>query len=82
MVLTLGMKFMQPIDLTPNVRDLKIDCENYHIINNLTNTVEHLLIRNNFNLPLDNIPNGVTKITIKNIYYNYKHLIPKIIIEK
>lgn len=62
--LTLGYGFKHQIILTPNIIVLTIDCNNYTIIDNLTNGTKHLVFGSNCILPLGHVPNSVEKINI------------------
>ena len=61
--LTLGYSFSQPLDIPPNIKILKLDCNNIHIINNLPNGVEELVLLYYFNLELNDLPNSIKIIS-------------------
>lgn len=65
--LSLGYKYTQKCDLA-NIKHLKINCNNIHLIDNLPNSLEILTLGKNFNLPLENLPNSIKLIEIFNGY--------------
>lgn len=72
-----GTPDISSVILTPKCSFLSIIRGNYKIIDDLPNSVTHLVCDQMFILPLNNLPNSTTKIDILNKHYKYKHLIPK-----
>ena len=60
--LTFGYYFNQKVNL-PNIKYIKLDCNNIDIIENLPNSVEEIEFDYNFNLELQNLPNSIKKIS-------------------
>lgn len=75
--LVLGAYFNQSIVFTPNIKIFTIECNDYSIVDNLPDTVEHLTIDTDFNIPLKNIPHSVMEISIEDVDYMYDYLIPE-----
>ena len=46
----------------PNIKYIKIDCNNIDIIENLPNSVEEIKFGYYFNLEIQNLPNSIKKI--------------------
>lgn len=79
--LALG-NFKQPIVLTSNIIALTMDCKNYNIFDNLSNSIKHLTCGCFLDrFPLNNIPSSLTKITINGNNYYSVHSIPKTFVE-
>ena len=49
-----------------------MNCENSNIIDYLPHGIEELVLKSNFNLELNNLPNSIKKIVFKNEDYNQK----------
>jgi len=62
--LTLGNSFNQELNIPPNIKKLKLDCNNINLIDNLPNSIEELNFGLNFYLPLTNLPNSIKIISI------------------
>ena len=67
--LTFGYNFNQQVNL-PNIKYIKLDCDNINLIENLPNSVEEIEFSYNFNLELHNLPNSIKKISF-HLYSNY-----------
>lgn len=68
-----GKNFNQPIDLiAPSV---DFNCDNCVIIDNLPNTMVHITLGHIFNTCVNNVPNSVKKITVRD-KLKCNHLIP------
>lgn len=73
--LTLGNHFSHSIDLV-NIKYLTIDCENFHVIDNLPNSLISLQFDSRFNLPLNNLPNSIEFIKLERHYLQPLNSIP------
>ena len=60
--LTFGYRFNQQINL-PNIKYIKLDCNIVDIIENLPNSIEEIVLGDNFDLELYNLPNSIKKIS-------------------
>ena len=60
--LTFGSDFNQQVNL-PNIKYIKINCNNINIIENLPNSVEEIIFGYYFDLELQNLPNSIKKIS-------------------
>ena len=69
--LYLGLKFDQELYLSSNIKILTLNCNNQNLIDMLPNTIEQLKFDLDFNLPLDNLPNSIKKISFS--HYKYDH---------
>ena len=67
--LTLGNIFNQQIELL-NIKYLNISCNTMHLIENLPNSLKELILNNNFDLPLNDLPNQLKIMKILNNSYN------------
>ena len=72
--LTFGHQFTQQLDIPSNIKILKLNCNNVHIINNLPNGVEELVLGYNFNLDLNDLPNSIKIISFDPNSFYYKEL--------
>ena len=69
--LNIGCMFRQQSSIPPNVKYLKLDCDNPYIIDSLPNHVIELEINRNFSLEMNNLPTSIKKIVInKKSHYN------------
>ena len=69
--LTLGYGFIKECNVLPNIKYLKLSCNNIHIINSLPNSVAELELGKYFNLEINNLPTSIKKLVIdKDSYYN------------
>ncbi len=69
--LTFGYFFNQQCNIPPNIKYLKLNCNNIYIINSLPNSVTELELDYNFNLEMNNLPTSIKKLAIgKDSYYN------------
>ena len=69
--LTFGYNFNQKVDLSFNIKYLKLDCNNQYLIDNLHDGIEELVLEHNFDLELNNLPSSIKKISFdKNSSYN------------
>ena len=69
--LTFGYKFNQQYNISPNIKYLKLNCNNVYIINSLPNSVAELELDEDFHLGLDNLPTSIKILRInKKSYYN------------
>jgi hypothetical protein len=77
--LELGCNFNQPIELPPNIKILKLNCNNIHLVENLSNSIEELNFGYDFNLELNNLPSSIKIIRFdKSSHYNEKlNCLPK-----
>ncbi len=57
-----------------NIKYLNIDCNNLYLIENLPDSLEELILNENFNLPLNNLPNSIKFIQLPK-YYNKQPLL-------
>lgn len=79
-ILTFHSGSNQLIISTPDMAHIPMDCKdckNWTIFDNLSNSVKYLTLSYYYNLPLNNIPSSMIKITIFNDNYKYIHLIPE-----
>ena len=60
--LTFGYCFNKQINL-PNIKYIKLDCDNIDLIENLPNSVEEIEFGKYFSLELYNLPNSIKKIS-------------------
>lgn len=67
--LVLGENFKQQIFLSESIKYLNIDCNNYEIVDNMTNCIRYFDGHCSFRLPLNNVPNSLKKIKINNWGY-------------
>jgi hypothetical protein len=74
--LTFGDCFNQPTELA-NIKYLNINCNNIHLIENLPNSFEILILNYNFNLLLDDLPNSIKVIELNEDYDKPFKNIPK-----
>ena len=74
--ITLGYNNIPDIQLVSSIRSITL-MGNNKIIDWLPNNLEIIIILSNFNLPLpiDNLPNGIKKIIIRNNYYNLPYYV-------
>jgi hypothetical protein len=72
--LTIGWSFSQPLNIPPNIKILKLDCNNIHITNNLSNGLEELVLLYNFNLELNDLPSSIKIILFDSYSFYYKEL--------
>ena len=69
--LGLGQNFKQQITFHPNIKYLKLNCNNQYIIDFLPNSIVELELGYDFNLQMDNLPTSIKKIIIdKGSSYN------------
>jgi hypothetical protein len=64
--LALDHKFTQSLEIPCNIKYLVLGCNNTYITNNLPSSIIELYLINDFNLPLDNLPCGIKKISFTN----------------
>ena len=62
--LSLSYDFDKEIILPPNIKILSIACNNQNLMDSLPNTIEILEFQEWFDIPMDNLPNSIKKITI------------------
>ena len=67
--LTFGFHFNQQVNL-PNIKYIKLGCNNIDIIENLPNSVEEIEFDYSFRLELLNLPNSIKKISFFNSIYD------------
>jgi uncharacterized protein YjfI (DUF2170 family) len=74
--LTIGKKFKQNLIIPLSVKSLVLyGCENQFIIDNLHNNIEELSIINSYyDYDLNNLPNSLKKIIIKDYLYDLNNL--------
>jgi hypothetical protein len=60
--LSLDYNFSHPINIPSNIKYLILNCNNQSIVQNLPNSIEKLWFKSKFNLPLDDLPNGIISI--------------------
>ena len=60
--LTIG-KYFNPFIVLPNIKYIRLNCNNVNFMEFLPNSVEELVLENEFNLELNNLPNSVKKIS-------------------
>lgn len=65
--LSFDVEFNQQIIL-PDIKKLIIDSDNEHIINNLPNSLETLVLGYEFNLQLNYLPDSIKHITIQSMH--------------
>ena len=70
--LTLGYRFNQPIVIPDGIKKLSLDCNSQNMIDFLPSNIVELEFGSMFNLELNDLPNSIKKIIIRNKYYNKK----------
>jgi hypothetical protein len=70
--LTLCCNFDQELTLHTNIKNLSLGCNNKNLIDNLPNSIEELYFDYWFNLPLNDLPSSIKKISF-NVDSNYEH---------
>lgn len=68
-------RFNRRLNLGSNIRVLKLGYSFNQQIVLTPNSVNHITIGGNFNLPLVNVPSCIKKIAVENSDYKYKHMI-------
>jgi hypothetical protein len=62
--------FNEKLDIPPNIKSIKINCNNQYIVNNLSDNIEELELGFDFDLELNDLPSSIKKI-IFNKHSNY-----------
>lgn len=70
--LVLGRKFTHSMELTGSIDMIEIACNNAYLIDNLPNNISTLILKQFFNLPLNNLPSQLKKIIFENEKYNWE----------
>lgn len=73
--ITFGKSFGQSFTPTSNIVILRINYDNYELIDNLTDNIKCITLGFNFNIPFNNVPTSVKKIKTEHFYYKYERLI-------